>query len=163
MLDPGSLPAPLVGALEVSGWFRGRRADVGEVVAELAADGYRSNPYAISFLEALSGLRIEPLTTAGPNFVNAEPLIVDPGGVGRRHRPEAEEVESALGEEVFPVAWWLSYSYVYVTASARMVAFSAGLIWLLGDTPGQGLDLAVRASSDLVCIGYRAGQSPWPR
>ncbi|MGC4897514.1 SUKH-3 domain-containing protein [Micromonospora sp. DT31] len=161
-LDFSALPPPLVGALEASGWFWGRKVDVDEIVAELVEQGYRSNPFAISFLEAFSGLLIAPLNIEGPNFANTESLIIDPGGVGRRHRSEAAEVESVVSEDVFPVAWWLSHSYVYVTASARMVAFSSGLIWLLGDTLEQGLDMAVRASANLTCIGSRQGQRRWP-
>lgn len=156
-----SLPPPLIGTLEAAGWFWGRKAGVGEVVAELVAQGYRSNPFAISFLESFSGLRIAPFNSDGPNFANTEPLIVDPIGVGRRHRSEAAEVESAAAEDVFPVAWWLSHSYVYVTPSARVLAFSSGLIWLLGDSLERGLDLAVRASSELICIGSRPGQPRW--
>ncbi|MFC8845399.1 MULTISPECIES: SUKH-3 domain-containing protein [unclassified Micromonospora] len=162
VLDFAALPPPLVGALEASGWFWGRKVDVGEIVAELVEQGYRSNPFAVSFLEAFSGLRIPPLNSEGPNFANTESLIIDPGGVGRRHRSEAAEVESVVNEDVFPVAWWLSYSYVYITASARMVAFSSGLIWLLGDSLERGLDMAVRASAELTCIGSRAGQPRWP-
>jgi hypothetical protein len=157
-----ALPPPLVGALEASGWFWGRKVDVNDIVAELVEQGYRSNPFATSFLEAFLGLSIAPLNIERPNFTNTESLIIDPGGVGLRHRSEAAEVESVVNEDLFPVAWWLSYSYVYVTASARMVAFSSGLIWLLGDTLERGLDMAIRASAELTCIGSRAGQAMWP-
>ncbi|WP_432994131.1 SUKH-3 domain-containing protein [Dactylosporangium sp. CA-233914] len=162
MFDVASLPSPVIAALEASGWFWGRKVDVSEIIADLIVEGYRRNPPAIAFLSALSGLRIAPINSEGPNFANTEPLFIDPGGVGRRHRSGAAEVESVVEEDVFPVAWWLSHSYVYVTASARMVAFSSGLIWLLGKTLEQGLDMAVRAPSELVCVGSREGQPRWP-
>jgi hypothetical protein len=162
MFDFASLPSPLVAALKAAGWFPGRKVEVGQTVTELVAEGYRSNPFATAFLEELSGLRIAPINSDGPNFTNTEPLIIDPSGVGRRHRSEAAEVESVADEDVFPVAWWLSHSYVYVTASARVLAFSSGLIWSLGEGPEQGLDMAIRASSQLICIGSRPGQPRWP-
>lgn len=161
-LKIASLPVPLVSGLESSGWYPGRKVDVREVVAELVAEGYRSNPFAICFLESLFGLRIDPINTTGPNFSNTEPFIVDPRGVGLRHRSETAEVESSINEDVFPVAWWVSYSYVYITASARMIAFSSGLIWLMGNSLEDGLDMAVRATSELVCIGSRPQQPRWP-
>ncbi|MEV4638117.1 SUKH-3 domain-containing protein [Actinoplanes sp. NPDC049548] len=153
----------LLAALEAAGWDRDRDVAIDHVVEELAAQGYEINTYAAAFLRSLCGLRIDPANEDGPNFQNTEQLIVDPLGVGRRHRPEAVEVESLIGESVFPVAWWLSYSYVHVAASGRMVAFSSGLTWSLGNTPEQGLDMAVRASEPLVCIGSRSGQARWPK
>jgi len=152
----------LAEALENAGWNSRRSMDVRDVVAELVDDGFTPNSFAIGALKALLGLRIEPLNTSGPNFQNTEPLLVDPLGVGKRHRLEAVEVEKVVGETVFPFGWWLSYSYVYMTSSGKVVAFSSGLVWLLGETPEQGLDLAVRAQVPLTCIGAREGQRPWP-
>jgi hypothetical protein len=161
-LEPRRFHPSVVTALEAAGWVPGRSADVRKVLADLVTGGYAPNPFTIGLLEALYGLRIDPVNADGPNFQNTEPFIVDPLGVGRRHREEAAEVRAAVGEDVFPVGWWLCNSHVHVTASGRVVAFSSGLIWHLGHTPEEGLDMAVRASSPLVCIGSRQGQRRWP-
>jgi SUKH-3 immunity protein len=152
----------LMEALKAAGWFPSRFVDVKDVVRDLVAEGYAPNPFAIGVLESLYGLHIEPVGTVGSNFENSDPLIIDPIGVGKRHRPEAFEVEEALHETIFPIAWWLSYSHLYVAASGKTIAFSSGLVWLLGQTPEEGLDLAIRAKGELICVGARPGQRRWP-
>ncbi|MER5971900.1 SUKH-3 domain-containing protein [Streptomyces sp. NPDC002055] len=156
-LDPGT-----VAALEASGWHPGRRVDVSAEVQALEARGYVTSRTVLGFLESFSGLRVEPVNEQGPNFINGEPFIADPVGVGNRHQDEAVAIGSALNGAWFPIGWWLSYSHVFMERSGALVACANGLIWSLGDTPLAGLDFMVRADRPLVCVHAPAGVRPWP-
>ncbi|GII55107.1 hypothetical protein Pth03_34960 [Planotetraspora thailandica] len=148
--------------LRSAGWHRGRRVDVSVAIRSLESQGYVAGRTIVSFLESLWGLRLDPANEEGPNFINGEPFIVDPVGVGRRHRDEADEIYSAIGGSWFPIGWWLSYSHVFMDQSGALVAFADGLIWRIGDNLLDGLRFMVQADRPLMCIHAPEGRKPWP-
>ena len=152
-----------VEALNLAGWYSGRRADLSAVVPLLELQGYAANPAAVKFLESFLGLKVEPANTAGPNFSNDEPLLVDPLGVGRRHHAESVAVGAEIGGSWFPVGWWLSYCHVFMNQNGAMAAYANRMIWSLGRTPHEGLDLMISANRPLVCVYAPEGMPPWPR
>ncbi|GLZ34943.1 hypothetical protein Lesp02_71300 [Lentzea sp. NBRC 105346] len=150
-------------ALVASGWYPGRTADIVGTLSRLTKVGYRATPLAMELLTNVLDLRIDPLNEQGVNFVNSEPLLIDPIGVGSRHVDEAQRIGAVLGEELFPVGWWLSYSHVYLGSSGALVAYASGLVWRLGDTPRDGIEFAVRAHRRLECLYAEEGVTPWPK
>jgi hypothetical protein len=162
-LNLGSSHPDVLKALAASGWYPGRTADIESTLSRLTKVGYRATPLAVELLTSVLDLRIDPLNEQGPNFVNSEPLLIDPIGVGSRHVDEARRVGAVLGDELFPVGWWLSYSHVYLGSSGALVAYSSGLVWGLGDTPRDGIEFAVRAHRPLVCLHAEGGTTPWPQ
>ncbi|GAA1693176.1 SUKH-3 domain-containing protein [Fodinicola feengrottensis] len=162
MSDLGSVHHDVLEALAKAGWTMGRQMDIESVVGEMVGIGYAENVHATSLLRDLLGLRIEPSNEQGANFTNAEPFIVDPLGAGRRHTDELDEMVQSLGGSYFPVGWWFCYSHVFVESAGSVVAYSAGLIWRLGASVEEGLEMMVRAHRPLVCIHSRKGQTPWP-
>ncbi|TKT00759.1 SUKH-3 domain-containing protein [Streptomyces lasalocidi] len=162
--DPVSgLKPETAAALRLAGWHPGRRIDVSSDARALEELGYVPSPPATEFLAAFGGLRIVPSREDGPNFVNGEPLLVDAVGVGRRHQDEAAVIASVLGGSWFPIGWWLSYSHVFMGQDGAMAAYANGLIWSLGQTTREALDLMVSADRPLVCVHAPEGVKPWPR
>lgn len=157
-LDPAT-----VSALRLAGWQPGRRMGIAEVVLPLELRGYFRSDVIDGFLESFLGLTVEPARAAGPNFVNGEPFIVDPMGVGKRHQDESVAIGAAIGGSWFPIGWWLSYSHVFMEREGALAAYANGLIWSLGNTPDEGLDLMVSATGPLVCAYAPEGMRPWPR
>jgi hypothetical protein len=149
-------------ALRRAGWYPGRDVDIAAAFVTLEEVGYALSPVAARLLRAISGLKVEPAVVAGPNFSNDEPLLVDPVGVGKRHRDEAVEIGSALGGDWYPLGWWLSYSHVFMESSGAMSAYADGLVWDLGRSPSEGMNLMVSATRPLVCVHASAGVKPWP-
>jgi hypothetical protein len=135
---------------------------VSAVSLALEEEGYVSSPVATRFLRAFSGLKIEPAVVAGPNFSNDEPVLVDPVGVGRRHRDESMEIGSVLGGDWYPIGWWLAYSHVFMESSGAMSAYADGLIWDLGRSPFEGLDMMVSVTRPLICLHASVDMTPWP-
>ncbi|MFH9858240.1 SUKH-3 domain-containing protein [Streptomyces sp. NPDC017202] len=158
-----SLGEDLLGALVASGWSMGRKVDTGQWVKPLEGEGYRAHPLAEEILAAVGGLSIEPVNRVGPNFSNDEPYNFDPFAAGSGQRGLAEEIESVLGGDYFPIGEWLSYSSVFVEAEGRVVAAGMGWIWGLGSTFEDSLELAFCANRPLVCLYSDPGLDPWPK
>ncbi|WP_206431715.1 SUKH-3 domain-containing protein [Streptomyces sp. ADI97-07] len=156
------LPVATVASLEAAGWHAGRRVDVSDATRTLESYGYVTSPVVLGFLESLWALKVQPANEDGPNFINGEAFIVDPLGVGKRHRDEAVAISAALGGSWCPIGWWLSYSHVFMEESGAMVACANGLIWGLGDAPESGLDFMVRAHRPLACLHVPEGMKAWP-
>lgn len=152
-----------VSALRLAGWHPERRVDLTAVLSVLDEQGYTSSRIITDFLESFCGLKVEPARVAGPNFSNDEPLLFDPVGVGRRHQDESVMIGGELGGSWFPIGWWLSYCHVFMEHNGGMAAYANGLIWSLGSTPCESLDLMVSASRPLVCVYAPKGMKPWPR
>ncbi|WP_411970434.1 SUKH-3 domain-containing protein [Saccharothrix longispora] len=152
-----------VSALRLAGWYPGRRVDVSSDVSSLEAQGYVSSSLATEFLESFQGLKIGPAREGGPNFLNGEPFLVDAIGVGGRHQGESSEIGSVIGGSWFPIGWWLSYSHVFMRADGALAAYANGLIWSIGSTPSEGLELMVSADRPLICVHAPEGMKPWPR
>ncbi|WP_081736502.1 SUKH-3 domain-containing protein [Amycolatopsis orientalis] len=163
MIRFDSLSKDLLRALAASGWSVGRRVDVGQWIKPLEDEGYRAHPLAEEILAVLGGLSIEPVNRVGSNFSNDEPYNFDPLAAGSGQRDLAEEMESVLGGDYFPIGEWLSYSSVFVEAEGRVVAAGMGWIWELGSTFEDSLELAVCANRPLVCLYSDPGLDPWPR
>jgi SUKH-3 immunity protein len=155
--------AEVVDALGRAGWRHDRHVEVGSVLAELDSCGYSSNSKFKELLESISGLKVQPVNEEGPNFVNGEPLTVDPVGVGVRHRRDVETIHDAIGGEWFPIGWWLSYSHVFLGSSGSMVALADGLIWGLGEGVLSGMRLMLLADRPLSCLYCPDGRKAWPR
>lgn len=158
-----SLSKDLLGALVASGWSATRKVDAGQWVKPLEGEGYRTHPLAEEILAVVGGLSVEPVNRVGPNFSNDEPYNFDPFAAGSGQRDLAEEVESVLGGDYFPIGEWLSYSSVFVEAGGRVVAAGMGWIWELGPTFEDSLELAVCVNRPLVCLHSDPGLDPWPR
>lgn len=152
-----------VSALRQAGWYPERRIEVSADIRTLEMQGYIPSPAATAFLESFRGLRIGPAREEGPNFVNGEPFFVDALGAGGRHLDESLAIGSAIGGSWFPVGWWLSYSHVFMRGDGVLAAYANGLIWSIGRTPSEGLDLMVSADRPLVCVHAPAGQKRWPK
>lgn len=150
-------------ALRQAGWHYDRNVDVSAVISSLEEQGYTSSPVIVQFLASIFGLKVESAREAGPNFSNDEPFLVDPAGVGARHRDEAIKIGVEIGGSWFPVGWWLSYCHVFMEHGGALAAYANGLIWSLGGTPDEGLDLMVSASRPLVCVYAPEGVPPWPK
>ncbi|MFD3514186.1 SUKH-3 domain-containing protein [Streptomyces sp. NPDC058657] len=157
-----SLSEDLLAALVASGWSADRRVDTGQWLKPLQAEGYRAHPLAEEILATMGGLSIQPVNRVGPNFSNDEPYNFDPFAAGSGQRDLAEEVESVLGGDYFPVGEWLSYSSVFVETAGRVVAAGMGWIWELGSTFEDSLELAVRGNRPLICLHSDPGLAPWP-
>lgn len=149
-------------ALRRAGWHPGRDVDMADAFLLLKEKGYASSRVVAGFLETFAGLKVEPAVAVGPNFSNDEPFLVDPVGAGRRHRDEAMEIESILGGRWYPIGWWLSYCHVFMERLGAMSAYASGMIWHLGKTPFEGLDLMISANRPLVCVHAPEGAAPWP-
>ncbi|MFE4828725.1 SUKH-3 domain-containing protein [Streptomyces sp. NPDC056672] len=152
-----------VSALRQAGWYPGRHLDVSSDIQSLEAQGYIPSPLATAFLESFRGLKIGPARENGPNFINGEPFFVDAVGAGGRHQDESSAIGSALGGSWFPVGWWLSYSHVFMRPDGAVAAYANGLIWSIGSTPYEGLDLMVSADRPLICVHAPEGMKPWPK
>jgi len=152
-----------VSALRLAGWYPGRHVDVSSDIRSLEAQAYIAHPAVVSFLESFQGLKIGPAREDGPNFINGEPFFVDAVGAGRRHQDESLAIGSTMGGSWFPVGWWLSYSHVFMRQDGALAAYANGLIWNIGSTPWEGLDLMVSADHPLLCVYAPEGMKPWPR
>ncbi|WP_326568909.1 SUKH-3 domain-containing protein [Amycolatopsis rhabdoformis] len=164
---PADFTSPLnpatVSALRLAGWHPGRHLDVSSDIQSLEAQGYTPSAAATEFLASFQGLKIGPAREDGPNFLNGEPFFVDAVGVGARHQGESSAIASAMGGSWFPIGWWLSYSHVFMRPDGALAAYANGLIWSIGSTPGEGLDLMVSADRPLICVQAPPGMKPWPR
>ncbi|MFD5823975.1 SUKH-3 domain-containing protein [Lentzea sp. NPDC060358] len=152
-----------VSALRVAGWYPGRYVYVSSNINCLEAQGCTPSSAALCFLESFCGLKVGPAREDGPNFFNGEPFFVDAAGVGGRHQDESLAIGSAIGGVWFPIGWWLSYSHVFMREDGAMSAFANGLIWSVGNTPHEGLDLMVSADRPLICVHAPKGMKPWPK
>ncbi|MET7830577.1 SUKH-3 domain-containing protein [Streptomyces sp. NPDC005386] len=152
-----------VSALRQAGWYPGRHVDVSSDIQALEAQGYIPSSLATAFLASFRGLKIGPAREDGPNFVNGEPFFVDAVGAGGRHQDESVVMGSALGGSWFPVGWWLSYSHVFMRSDGAVAAYANSLIWSIGNTPYEGLDLMISAVSPLTCVHAPEGMKPWPQ
>jgi hypothetical protein len=152
-----------VSALRLAGWFPERHLDVSSDIHSLEAQGYIPSPLATEFLESFQRLKIGPAREDGPNFINGEPFFVDAVGVGGRHQDESSAIESVMGGSWFPIGWWLSYSHVFMRQDGALAAYANGLIWSIGSTPCEGLDLMVSADRPLICVHAPEGMKPWPK
>lgn len=150
-------------ALRRAGWLPGRRVDLCAIVPPLEVQGYVPSPVVVDFLGSFSGLKVEPARETGPNFSNDEPLLVDPVGVGNRHRDESVTIGTVIQGSWFPVGWWLSYCHVFMNQEGAMAGYANGMVWNLGETLHEGLDLMISASRPLVCVYAPKGMKPWPR
>lgn len=131
-------------------------------IRSLEAQGYVPSLLATEFLESFRGLKIEPAQENGPNFINGEPSFVDAVGDGGRHQDESLVIGSVIGGSWFPIGWWLSYSHVFMRQDGALAAYANGLIWSIGSTPREGLDLMVSADRPLICVYAPEGMKRWP-
>ncbi|MGX6744062.1 SUKH-3 domain-containing protein [Streptomyces peucetius] len=160
-LDHGLSP-PVREALLVAGWWPGRRVDISETVERLTLSGYVIHEKFTSFMREFSGLKIQPILTAGPNFMNDEPYWISPNR-GVRYLDEALLLKEVFGEDHNPVGWWLSSSHVFMGTSGIVRGYMDGLVWELGETPFEALEFAVRPTRPLVCAWSSPGRMPWPK
>ncbi|WP_304454802.1 SUKH-3 domain-containing protein [Nocardiopsis sp. YSL2] len=150
-------------AMEDAGWHPGRLLEGAQSwYDELRSKGYPENQTALDFLGELGGLAIEPIPNKEARFGNHEALNIDPFSADAMGISFFDEMSSLVGEPCFPVGEWLSYSSVFLTASGRMMAGGLGYVWLLGGSPEEGVQQAVMADRDLLCIHTDEGLSPWP-
>ncbi|MFD0369040.1 SUKH-3 domain-containing protein [Streptomyces sp. NPDC127114] len=156
------LSLPVREALLAAGWQPGRRVDISDTVERLALAGYVIHENFTSFMREFRGLKIEPVLTAGPNFMNDEPYWISPGR-GVRYLDEALLLKDVFGEDHNPVGWWLSSSHVFMGVSGRVRAYLDGLVWELGETPFEALEFAVRPTRPLICVWSAPGRRPWPK
>ncbi|WP_197024350.1 SUKH-3 domain-containing protein [Nocardiopsis sp. CNT312] len=153
----------MIKAMEDSGWYAERIfGDADSWYYELCSRGYPGNRMALDLIRSLGGLSIGPAENSDAHFGNYEPLNVDPFAADAMGFSFFEEMSSLVGEACFPVGEWLSYSSVFITASGRMMAGGLGYVWYLGGTLEEGVQQAVMADRDLICIHSDEGLSPWP-
>ncbi len=136
--------------------------DVELPLETLKEAGFSFNAHAESVISTLYGLRVHPVDTESGEFINDDPLILKPE-LCRRHRSAAELIQKELGGNYVPLGWWLSSSYVFMEDSGRVVGYLGGLVWRLGESVEDALNLMVRADRPLVCGYVRPGRTPWPR
>ncbi|MFV2198609.1 SUKH-3 domain-containing protein [Nocardiopsis sp. LOL_012] len=162
-MDFARLSSDVMKAMEDAGWYPGRIfGDADPWYCELRSRGYPENRVALDLIRSFGGLSFGPVENSDAHFGNYEPFNVDPLAADSMGFSFFEEMSGLVGESCFPVGEWLSYSSVFLTASGRMMAGGLGYIWLLGDTPEEGIQQAVMADRDLVCIHSDEGLSPWP-
>jgi hypothetical protein len=101
-------------------------------------------------LASLHGLTVVPLVEQGSNFRNDEPLLVDPLGVGVRHRREAAELEEWFRVKFCPLGWWLTGSHVYFSAEGLVVASAPGVVWEMGSDLASAIEFVLLANKPLV-------------
>lgn len=152
----------MLSALLSSGWSVERSIDIESPLHYLLGRGYSASPLIVEFLKSFWGLKVFPVCEEGANFINGEPFLVDPVGVGRRHYEESLFIASIVDGDWFPVGWWLSYSHVFMNQEGVMVAYANGLVWSLGGTPCEALNLMVGSIGSLVCVHSPEGVEPWP-
>ena len=56
-----------------------------------------------------------------------------------------------------------SFCHVFMNQNGAMAAYANRMIWSLGRTPHEGLDLMISANRPLVCVYAPEGMPPWPR
>jgi hypothetical protein len=147
-LHPQSLAA-----LYAAGWTNSRRTDVSHIVSDLSAAGYTVDDYMTDILSSLNGIVVVPVPQAESFFANEDSLIIDPLGVGTRHRSEAKDLEEWFGYPFCPLGWWLCRSHVYFSADGVAVASLPDVIWLLGDS--------FESAVDFMLLGNRPLERLW--
>jgi hypothetical protein len=163
VLDFRRMSSDALGAMKSAGWYSGIfLKDAESWYGELCGMGYAENQLALEFLQELGGLVVGPVENEDAYFINYEPLNVDPFSADAMGVSFFEEMSVLVQEPCFPVGEWLSYSSVFLTVSGRMMAGGLGYVWLLGDSPEEGVQQAVMADRDLVCIHADNGLPPWP-
>lgn len=136
---------------EGAGWSENRREDVEDVEQALAGAGYELDENKLEALASLRGISVRLPTpqTMYAHFLNEDPFIVDPLGVGLRNITEARDLEGRLGFEFCPLGWWLCRSHVYFSTEGLTVAVLPGVIWRLGDTLDEAIEFMLLANAPL--------------
>ena len=163
MLDAGNMGVNALRAMRDAGWYPGRILEEADSwYSELCGHGYPENKKALELLKELGGLIINPVDNKEAYFENCEPLNVDPFSADAMGVDFFSEMSRIIQEGCFPIGEWLSYSSVFLTTSGRMMAGGLGYVWLLGNSPEEGVQQAIMADRDLICIHAGEGLSPWP-
>ncbi|GLZ11636.1 hypothetical protein Acsp04_18710 [Actinomadura sp. NBRC 104425] len=137
-------------ALAAQGWTKDRSVDVSALIGRLEAVGFRVDDWMRGVLGSLVGIRVSPVNEDGVNFQNGDPFVVDPLAIGVRHFSEARELQDRFKVTFCPLGWWLCRSHVYFSTEGPVVASLPGVIWHVGSTLSEAIDMMLLGNRPLV-------------